>query len=507
MIVQTDTVQEPAVLEVNKPASRSFVRITTALIKRGFDFLFALIGLIVLSPVFLLIAILIKRDSTGPVFYQGRRMGKNQKLFMIQKFRTMTLEAWQYPGPPITTKDDPRITKIGRYLRETKLNELPQLWNVLVGDMSLVGPRPEDYDIALTWPEDLKKILMSVRPGITSPASIIYRDEEKLLKGAGFMDEYLLKILPDKQRLDLLYIQNHSLLMDVDVLASTVIMLIPQIRGRDLDERMLFGGPVLQFFRRIIPWFLLDVIVTTISVGISGIVWRISSVINLGIPVFIVLSFVIAFFISLINAIMGLQRVSWGKASPAYVVDIGLSVGITVSLLWVITRVWIKEPWIPFSMLWLIGITTYVGLIAVRYRDRLISSIAYRWLLFRGGKAALAERILIVGAGQLGELASWLVQRSAYSSYLGVVGFVDDDPRKRGLNLGGLKVLGPTTAIPTVVKKYEVSIIFLAIANCTKEKHEKILQHCQATGAKVVVLPDLVNTLEESLEGIGINGN
>lgn len=505
--MQTDTVHEQTVLEVEKLANKSFFALTSELIKRGFDIIFAFFGLILLLPGFLFIAILIKRDSPGPVFYQGKRMGKNQKLFMIQKFRTMTFESGQFPGAPITTKDDPRITNIGRYLRETKLNELPQLWNVLVGDMSFVGPRPEDYDIATKWPEDVKELITSVRPGITSPASIIYRDEEKLLKGAGFMDDYLLKILPDKLRLDQQYIQNHNLLMDADVLASTIILLLPQIKGHKLDERMLFGGPIMMFFHRYIPWFLLDFFVATISVGLSGVVWRISTVINLGVPVFIILSLAIAFFISLINAILGLQRVFWGNASPAYVVDIGLSVGITVFLLWVITRLWIKEPWIPFSMLWLIGITTYVGLMAVRYHDQIISSLAYRWLLFRGSKAALAERILIVGAGKLGELASWLVQRSAYSPYLGVVGFVDDDPRKRGLNLGGLKVLGPTSAISTVVKKYEVSIVFLAISNCTKAEHERILQTCHATGAKVVVLPDLVKTLEASLEGIGINGS
>jgi len=500
-------IQEKTAAGAQKPATRSFGAILSAFIKRGLDIVFAVTGLIVLSPVFLLIAISIKRDSPGPVFYQGKRMGRYQKLFYIQKFRTMSLDAAQTPGAPVTANGDPRITKIGKYLRDTKLNELPQLWNVLVGEMSFVGPRPEDYDIAITWPEALREELMSVRPGITSPASVIYRDEEQLLKGAGFMDDYLVKILPDKLRLDRHYIQNLNLLTDLDVLATTVITLLPRIRGRELDERMLFGGPFLMFFRRVVLWFLIDVGVIILSVGISGVVWRISTVINLGIPTFAILAVTIAIFISLINALLGLQQVSWDKASSAYMVDLALSVGITMIILWILNRVVITQPWIPFSMLWLIGITTYVGLVAVRYRDRLISSLAYRWLLFRGSKASFAERILIVGAGQLGELASWLVERSAYSSMLGVVGFVDDDPHKRNLNLGGIKVLGPISSISAQVEKYDVSFIFLAITNCIDDEYERILNLCNATGARLVVLPDLVKTLDKSFEGIGINGN
>ncbi|NLG40204.1 MAG: sugar transferase, partial [Chloroflexi bacterium] len=220
--------------------------------------------------------------------------------------------------------------KIGRYLRNSKLNELPQLWNVLIGQMSFVGPRPEDYKIAMTWPPEVRKEISSVRPGITSPASIIYRDEEHLLKGDDFMDNYLGKILPDKQRLDQLYVRNHNLFVDMDVLAATIIMLLPQIRGKEIDEQVLFGGPTLMLFRRVVPWFLIDIIVATISVGLSGIVWRISAVINLGIPVFFILAVAIALIISLINMILGLQKISWREASPAYVIDIGISVGLTM---------------------------------------------------------------------------------------------------------------------------------------------------------------------------------
>lgn len=114
------------------------------LLKRGFDLWVSIAGLVVLWPVFLLIAVRIKADSPGPVFYKGSRSGKGGKFFNILKFRTMYEQPGSYNGSRLTAKDDTRVTRFGRFLRDTKLNELPQLWNVLVGEMSLVGPRPED---------------------------------------------------------------------------------------------------------------------------------------------------------------------------------------------------------------------------------------------------------------------------------------------------------------------------------------------------------------------------
>ncbi len=491
----------------SKPMKKSrFLSFVNSFFKRTFDIVFSFFGLILLLPVFVFIAISIKRESPGPVIYQGLRLGKNEKPFKILKFRTMHCQPDGDNGPPVTASDDQRVTKIGRYLRNSKLNELPQLWNVLIGDMSFVGPRPEDYDIAMTWPEDLRKEVSSVRPGITSPASIIYRDEEQMLKGDNFMDDYLNKILPDKQRLDHLYVVNHSFFSDIDVLTATLIVLLPQIRGKQVDEQMLFGGPTLILFRRVVPWFLIDIVVATISVGLSGIVWRISAVINLGIPVFFILALAIAFIISLINLLMGLQKISWREASPAYVVDIGISISITMLILWLINRFWITTPWIPFSMFWLIGLTTYLGLVSVRYRERLISSLAYRWLLFRGSEASFAERILIVGAGRLGELTSWLIQRSTYSTLFGVVGFVDDNAKKRDLRIGGIKVLGPTQSIPKLVKRYSIGIVMMAISNATDADRERIKKICDSTEATVIIMPDLIMKLEEAFKGYTPNG-
>jgi lipopolysaccharide/colanic/teichoic acid biosynthesis glycosyltransferase len=195
-------------------------------VKRAFDIVLSGLGLLILSPIFLLIAILVKRDSPGPVFYRGIRLGRGDKPFSILKFRTMHEEAASYAGPPLTAEDDPRITPLGKWLRDTKLNELPQLWNVLVGGMSLVGPRPEEPSLAQAWPLDVRAEVLSVRPGITSPASVLFRDEEKMLSAGRLMDTYLMDILPFKLRLDLLYVRHRSLLLDLDVLFWTFLAVL-----------------------------------------------------------------------------------------------------------------------------------------------------------------------------------------------------------------------------------------------------------------------------------------
>ncbi|HZW04014.1 MAG TPA: sugar transferase, partial [Anaerolineaceae bacterium] len=140
----------PGVVKPRKQTPAILIWIDNVL-RRGFDIVFAGLALILLSPFYLLIAFLIKRDSPGPVLYRGDRMGRGGKVFKILKFRTMYEDDRSYQGPRVTAQDDPRITPTGRWLRDTKINELPQLWNVLRGDMSLVGPRPEDPSIASRW--------------------------------------------------------------------------------------------------------------------------------------------------------------------------------------------------------------------------------------------------------------------------------------------------------------------------------------------------------------------
>ena len=184
-------------------------------VKRTFDVVLSGLGLFCLSPVFGLLAFLIKRDSPEPVIYRGMRLGRGGKPFPILKFRTMREEAASYASPPLTAEDDPRITPLGKWLRDTKLNGMPQLWNVLVGEMSIIGPRP-------LLPEDQPHkfaIRLLVRPGITGWAQV---NGGKLLSAE------------EKQPLDNWYVRNASFLLDVRILFATLgVIFFGERRQRD----------------------------------------------------------------------------------------------------------------------------------------------------------------------------------------------------------------------------------------------------------------------------------
>lgn len=200
------------------------------LIKRSFDVICSALALVLFCPFLLIIALLIKREDGGPVFYRGERAGIHCKPFRIFKFRSMIVHADTFGGPT-TSAEDPRVTKIGRSLRKYKLDELPQLFNVLKGEMSFVGPRPEVLsEVENYTPEE--RLLLSVRPGITDWASIKFNEEGEILKGATNPHQaYLEKIRPEKVRLGLEYVRKRSLLVDLQILLGTVSALF-QTRTR-----------------------------------------------------------------------------------------------------------------------------------------------------------------------------------------------------------------------------------------------------------------------------------
>lgn len=195
--------------------------------KRLFDIIASGLGLLVLSPLFLILAIWIKLDSKGPVFYRQVRVGKDNKNFRIFKFRSMRVGSDK--GSLVTIGGrDPRITRSGYIIRKLKLDELPQLINVFVGDMSLVGPRPEVRHYVNYWTEEQMHVL-DVRPGITDPASIKFRNENKLMEQAEDPEDYYINvIMQEKLKLYLEYVNNHSFWGDIGLIFKTFWVIVTE---------------------------------------------------------------------------------------------------------------------------------------------------------------------------------------------------------------------------------------------------------------------------------------
>ena len=186
-----------------------------------FDRIMALIGLVVLSPVLVVVALLIKvKMPGGPIIFSQKRVGRGGRLFTMYKFRSMTVN---HSGSSVSVAGESRITPLGAKLRRYKLDELPELWNVLIGEMSLVGPRPDvpGYADMLTGAD--REVLL-LRPGITGPASLKYRDEEELLAGQSDPQRYNDEVIfPDKVRINLYYLHHYSFLKDIEMIVCTVL--------------------------------------------------------------------------------------------------------------------------------------------------------------------------------------------------------------------------------------------------------------------------------------------
>ncbi len=476
--------------------------------RRALDVIISALGILVLLPGLVFLAALIKRDSPGPVFYWGERAGRHGRPFRILKFRTMYESGDSYNGPRVTGQGDPRITPFGHWLRDTKVNELPQLWNVLKGDMSLVGPRPEDCDLVGHWPPDVRQVLLSARPGITSPASVLYRDEETMLSAGNVVDQYLKIILPSKLRLDLIYVHHRSFLTDLDVLFWTLMALLPQLKTRQVPEHLLFWGPLARFISRYMSWFVLDSVVAFVAVAATGIIWRSNGPLELGPSLALGVALALALIFSLVNAVLGVGRIVWSRADSEDAITLAISSGLTTAILLAANGLWQPRPiavpylghrLLPSGLIVVSGMLAFAGFLLLRYRMRVITGLSQYWMALRGGALAVGERVLIVGAGEAGNMAAYLLRKLEVGQAFSIIGLVDDAPRKLGARVGGLRVMGATVDVPQLVRAHDIGLILFAIENIRPAERERILQICRATGAQTVVLPDVLASLRTQL--------
>lgn len=475
------------------------------LVKRSFDIIMSLIGILLLSPVFLYVAALIKQDSPGPIFYWGPRMGVNRKPFKILKFRTMYEDQRSYNGPSVTAQGDDRITPIGHWLRDTKINELPQLWNVLIGEMSLVGPRPEDVKIAETWLIDAAEEILSVRPGVTSPASILYHDEEKILSSTDLMDDYFTNILPDKMRLDRLYVRYHSFFSDIDVIFWTLAILIPRIVKARIPEGYIFAGPFTVLVRRHLSWFALDLITTLIVVAVTSILWRISAPLNWETTHLIELGTLLVFLFSGVNSVFGANKIVWSKAQFNDAIGLVFSCIFATFTILVLVYLqarynWLPYPQLPPMMVLTMGLLAGVGFLTTRYRLRLITTIANSWLALRKNEVIVGERVIIAGSGEGTQIASWLLRRRMFRTAFSLVGVVDHtNPTAYGMKVDGLWMLGSINDLPTLVKKHDIGVILSTLPQNSPE-NQYLFALKKVSPIRVIFLNDLMGIVDQQVK-------
>lgn len=476
------------------------------LIKRWMDILAASLGLLLLWPFFLFIAALIKRDSEGPVFFWCNRAGRFGKPFRMLKFRTMYETPGSYAGPPITSRDDDRITPVGRWLRDSKINELPQLWNVLKGEMSLVGPRPEDIHVVDQWPAEAKAEILSVRPGITSPASIIYHDEENRLSRNNVMNEYLRQILPDKMRLDQLYVRNQSLTADLDIIFWTLAIFIPIVARAKIPENLLFFGPLSRLVHRYLNWFVIDLIVSLFAFTLVGFIARHQLPPYWDTRQLFMLAVFMALIFSGINFLLGFNRILWRYAT----VNDGINLLVATSMLSVLVLIfnhlqgvfrWFAFPALPPQWILLMCLLAQIGLLVNRYRLRLISSISSRWLKWRRYAAGVGEKVLIVGVGESFQTLVQLLKSQQFRYLFQIVGVVDDtDTSQIGLFIEECRILGRTSDIPDLVARYDVGVLFFTSSHIPSDLKQMV---CQLRRSKehlrIALVPQILRSLEQQM--------
>src|SRR5215813_5667091 len=434
------------------------------MMKRCRDFVLACIGLVLVLPLFPVIALLIKRDSRGPILYRCERIGKDGKLFKMYKFRTM-FETTLPVGPSVCPENDSRVTPFGRILRRTKLNELPQLLNVLKGEMSFVGPRPEAPDLAALYP-GYARTIFTVTPGLVGPNQILGRNEEEWYPpGVDPQRYYIEEILPKKLPLDLQYVRHPSLMKDVQYLVLGI---------KETVCKAISWKLVLQNKSQI---YLLgtDVMLSLISFGLAHLLRFEGFVTAQELSPFVYLFPFVVLIRLPCFVYFGLYSTLIRYISYTDIWNVFKAIA-TSSILFIGLTYLFNFHTFPRSVLFIDGFCLFVFMTAMRLGLRLIRE--------RQGRLQTAEeqkrRVFIFGAGNAGALV-FRCLRASQEAYE-VIGFLDDDPAKRHKTLYGRKVLGNRFNLDALVKLYQVHEVLLAVPSAPARDIAAIVQACQNAG-------------------------
>jgi lipopolysaccharide/colanic/teichoic acid biosynthesis glycosyltransferase len=459
--------------------------------KRCFDLAVSLAGLAILSPLMVFCALLVRLTSRGPVFFRQTRVGYGGRPFVLIKFRTM-VHGSEASAAAVEIDGDRRLTSVGAFLRRTKLDEMPQLVNVLRGEMSLVGPRPRvPSEVDLDDPQ--QRILLMARPGLTSPASIHHRREADFCaRHPNPQAVHQLKLLPQKLSLDGEYVQNPTFWGDLKLMALTFLLVLSPGRPSAAECRSA-GREPWPFGRT--GQFVLDLL---IYVGAAGLAYRLRY--EAGFPEFyrqqmwLFMAFVPPVRV-IINRWRGVYDLMWRYVNLVDAAFIAAALA-PLSMVLLLLRLWLPvTSWgaillhVPLSVAtleYLIALSASVGL--RRLRQKLyVLQCHYQPL------PEAMHHVLILGAGLLGLRAAIDMRRYPH---MNLVGFLDDDPAKHRRLLAGCRVLGNSQSLETLWARHRVSDLVVCVKSIDSERIVALLRRCSGLGVKLHLLPSLDRLLQ-----------
>ncbi len=444
------------------------------LAKHSLDFALALTGVLCLLPLFILVALLIKFDTPGPILFRQRRVGRHGKPFLIYKFRTMVDGAYLM-GSRLTVKRDPRITRLGKFLRWSKLDELPQLFNVLIGDMNLIGPRPEDPHFVEFYTAAQRQVL-SVRPGIVGPSQIEGRNEvEDYPEGIKDTECYYREhILPPKLQRDLEYVLTTTFWADLRLLAHGIWI---TIRGA-------FRAEYLWNRRRAIALMTMDAALSAFAYSLACMIrfefhWEAGAVTLRALALMLILRPPILVYFGSYQVILSYFGL-WDMFALFKAVSVGSLLAAALTYLVGLQ----SHPRSVFVIDWALLLSLLVG---SRY-------VLRAWARHRPQRSDPRTKTIVVGAGRGGEQILRSLTDDPSSSYR-PVGFIDESQERWGSRIHGVKVLGGPAELRLALSANGVRVVFVCLSDLSAATAREVAEICSNAGVDCRMLPALSDLL------------
>jgi lipopolysaccharide/colanic/teichoic acid biosynthesis glycosyltransferase len=449
--------------------------------KRLFDVSASFAGLVLTSPLLIFCALLVRLTSRGPVLFRQTRIGRGGCPFTLNKFRTM-FDGAETLGPSVVVMGDQRLTPVGSFLRQSKLDELPQFINVLRGDMSFVGPRPRVPE-EIEPGESRERVLQQVRPGITSYASIHHRMEaDYCSRQSNPQSVHRVDLLPQKLSLDCEYVQNLGFRLDLKLLLLTVVLVcVP-------GKLNLFGQEVRPYTRR--AQMLLDLVVYMGTAWLAYTVRYEAGFLDFyRRQMWLYIAFIPALRV-LVNRFLGVYDMMWRYVTLEDASHLAAALGPITVALYALRLGLPPSSWQAVLLLVPLSITTLEYLLALsaglglRSIRRMLYMLHHHYQPLPEG----ARRVLILGAGLLGLMTAQDIRQYPHLSF---VGFVDDDPEKHRRLLGGRRVLGTSADLEDLCARHRVTDMMICAKWIHPHRRVELDRRCEALGIKIHAVPCL----------------